>query len=118
MATRQDPSAATEAERFAAWQCIGCGRIEGAQPCIGVCQDRRAEFVHAADYDRLLGKYSRAMAGLAAMKALLGQMVATTPHDGAWECGYRAFQARARQMLRPEAGSGQAATGEQGDAQT
>jgi hypothetical protein len=28
------------AERIKAWQCIGCGRIEGAQPCIGICEDR------------------------------------------------------------------------------
>jgi len=25
-------------ERMTAWQCIGCGRIEGAQPCVGICQ--------------------------------------------------------------------------------
>ena len=30
-----------EAERIVAWQCIGCGRLEGPQPCVGVCQDAR-----------------------------------------------------------------------------
>jgi hypothetical protein len=35
------------AERVTAWQCIGCGRIEGAQPCVGICQDRRTDFVYA-----------------------------------------------------------------------
>jgi hypothetical protein len=24
-----------------AWQCIGCGKIEAPQACIGVCQDRK-----------------------------------------------------------------------------
>lgn len=99
----QDPPAV---ERFAAWQCIGCGRIEGAQPCIGVCQDRRAEFVHSADYDRLLAELSRARADLAAMRALLGQLAATTPRDGTWARSYRAFQARALQILRAAAEEG------------
>lgn len=97
---RQIMSAVAGAERFAAWQCIGCGRIEGAQPCIGVCQDRRAEFVHAADYDRILAAWSRAQSELAALRALLQQLAVTTPRDGAWEPGYRAFQARAREALQ------------------
>ncbi len=97
---RQIMPAVAEVERFAAWQCIGCGRIEGAQPCIGVCQDRRAEFVHAADYDRVLAALSRAQADRAALKALLLQLVSTTPRDDAWAIGYRAFQARAREVLQ------------------
>jgi hypothetical protein len=24
-----------------AWQCIGCGRIEAPQTCVGVCRDRK-----------------------------------------------------------------------------
>ena len=92
------------AERIAAWQCIGCGRIEGAQPCIGVCEDRRAVFVHAAEYDRLLAAWSRVQADRAALRALLQQLAATTPRDSAWASGYRAFQARARALLRATAG--------------
>jgi hypothetical protein len=102
--SRQDLPLAIEAERFAAWQCIGCGRIEGAQPCIGVCEDRRAVFVHAAEYDRLLAAWSRARADRAALRALLRQLAATTPRDDAWASGYRAFQARARSLLRATAG--------------
>ena len=30
-----------------AWQCIGCGRIEAPQPCLGICEDRKVEFVYA-----------------------------------------------------------------------
>ena len=40
-------------ERMKAWQCIGCGKLDGPQNCIGVCQDRRVELVYAADYDKL-----------------------------------------------------------------
>jgi uracil-DNA glycosylase len=24
-----------------AWQCVGCGKIEAPQTCIGICQDRK-----------------------------------------------------------------------------
>ena len=41
---------------FVAWQCIGCGRIEGPQPCIGVCQDRKVSFVCASDYAAVLSR--------------------------------------------------------------
>ncbi len=37
-------------ERMPAWQCTGCGQIEGAQPYVGICHDRRMEFVCATDY--------------------------------------------------------------------
>ncbi len=35
-----------------AWQCIGCGRLEGAQPCVGVCQDRAVQVVYAGEWER------------------------------------------------------------------
>jgi len=37
--------------RFNAWQCIGCGRIDGPQACVGICQDRNTELVDARDFD-------------------------------------------------------------------
>ena len=80
------------AKRFAAWQCTGCGRIEGAQPCIGVCQDRKAEFVYAAEYDELEAHAS-------ALRALVRQIATITPREGEWERSYRALQARAQRLL-------------------
>ena len=38
-------------DRITAWQCIGCGRIDGPQPCVGTCQDRRTEFVYASEHE-------------------------------------------------------------------
>ena len=73
------------AERIKAWQCVGCGRIEGAQPCIGICQDRAAYFVYAEDYDEI--------------EALVRQLATVTPRDGEWERTYRALQQRARKLL-------------------
>jgi hypothetical protein len=33
--------------RFKAWQCVGCGRIESQETCLGICQDRPVEVVSA-----------------------------------------------------------------------
>ena len=46
-------------ERMTAWQCVGCGRIEDAQPCIGVCKDRKINFVYAEEYDWVLAELAR-----------------------------------------------------------
>jgi len=43
--------AGTGPARMVVWQCIGCGKIEGPQACIGVCQDRKVEMVYASVHD-------------------------------------------------------------------
>jgi hypothetical protein len=86
-------------ERITAWQCIGCGRVEGPQPCIGVCQDRKTEFVYAADYDAVLAQLSRARGQARELAALLSQLAYTMPREGGWERTYRAMQLRAKQAL-------------------
>ena len=92
-------------ERMTAWQCVGCGRIEGPQPCIGICQDRKVEFVYAADYDEALAELARVRRQADALVALVRQLAATTPRPGKWERTYRAMQARARAILEMRAAS-------------
>jgi hypothetical protein len=99
-------------ERVPAWQCIGCGRIEGAQPCIGICEDRRAEFVHAADYDAALVQLALARRQVEDLAALVRQIAHTTPHAGAFERTWLALQPRARHALDALAGAGQPGTPE------
>lgn len=86
-------------ERITAWQCIGCGRIEGTQQCIGICQDRKVDFVYAADYDEVLAQLALARKQTEVLAALVRQLVVTTPREGGWESTYRALQARARRIL-------------------
>lgn len=86
-------------KRMTAWQCIGCGRIEGAQPCIGVCEDRRTEFVYASDHDEILAQLTLARRRTEALAALVRQLAHTTPRKGECERTYAALQARARQAL-------------------
>jgi hypothetical protein len=97
MLFEQGPKAMTK--RMTAWQCIGCGRIEGAQPCVGICEDRRTEFVYASDHDEVLAQLTLARRRTEALTALVRQLAHTTPREGEWERTYRALQAHARRTL-------------------
>jgi hypothetical protein len=93
----QESNAMTE--RITAWQCIGCGRIEGAQPCVGICQDRRTEFVYASEHDAVLAQLDIARRQADVLTALVRQLAHTTPRRDEWERTYRALQAKARHAL-------------------
>ena len=89
-----------------AWQCIGCGRIEAPQPCIGVCQDRKVEFVYASDHKEALVELEASRRKASALEALARRLASTNPRKDGWEHSYRAMQAQARATL---AAIGQAA---------
>ncbi len=80
------------AERRKVWECIGCGRIEGPQPCIGVCRDQKVEMVYASEHDAVLDR-------VRALEAVLAQIAWTTPRPGEFEPSWRALQERARKAL-------------------
>jgi hypothetical protein len=86
-------------EYVRAWQCIGCGKIEAPQTCIGVCQDRRVDFVYASDHERLLARLDVTQRHARAAFAVLRRLASTTPHDHEWERSYRAIQEQARRVL-------------------
>ncbi len=83
-----------------AWQCIGCGKIEAPQTCVGICQDRKVEFVYASDYEDALLR-------AATLEVVVRQLATIVPRDGEWERSYRALQARAQRALAELAGSAQ-----------
>jgi hypothetical protein len=86
-------------ERISAWQCTGCGRIEGPQPCVGVCQDKKVTFVSSEAYDATFARLREAEARLAALESLARRMALSTPRRGEWEKSYRALQDEARRAL-------------------
>ncbi|MCC7040252.1 MAG: hypothetical protein IT516_08075 [Burkholderiales bacterium] len=86
-------------EYVKAWQCIGCGKIEAPQTCVGICRDVRVEFVYAADYEAALARVEEVRAHVATLEGIVRQLATITPRDGEWERSYRALQARARQAL-------------------
>lgn len=83
-------------EYVKAWQCIGCGKIEAPQTCVGVCQDRKVEFVYAQEHREAI---ARVQSQASTMEALVRQIAGTTPREGEWERSYRALQERARRAL-------------------
>jgi hypothetical protein len=85
-----------EATRIKVWQCVGCGRIDDPQPCIGVCRDQKVEYVRAAEHD---AEVAALHAQAVAMHELALSIANTTPRGGEWERGYRALQERARTLL-------------------
>lgn len=89
-------------DRVKAWQCIGCGKIEAPQTCVGICQDRKVEFVYAVEHDEALALQRRQ---LDALQRLARQLAHTTPRDGEWERSFRALQDQARQVLAAFAGA-------------
>ena len=82
-----------------AWQCIGCGRIEGPQPCVGICQDRKVEFVYASEHEETLAQLALARQQANALEVLLRRLACTNPHNDGWERSYRAMQEAARATL-------------------
>ena len=82
-----------------AWQCIGCGKIEAPQTCIGVCQDRKVEFVYASEHKDALAQLALARRQASALEALVRRLACTNPHKDGWEHSYRAMQAQARSAL-------------------
>ena len=83
------------------WQCIGCGRIDHPQPCVGICQDRKAELVSADDY-------RAAEQRIGELEAMLQRIARTTPRAGEWERSYKALQEQALSALARSPGSGRA----------
>jgi hypothetical protein len=83
-----------------AWQCIGCGRVEAPQNCIGVCQDRKVELVGAHDYAQARGALDDANERIAVLEALVAKLAHVTPRDDAWQRTYLSLQGEARALLR------------------
>ena len=92
-------SLSTTVDFVTVWQCIGCGRIEAPQPCIGVCQDRPVRFVAAAEYEEALARLQIAQQETGALENLMLRFTLTSPRDGKWERCYTTFQAEARRLL-------------------
>jgi len=78
--------------RTKAWQCVGCGRLESQQQCLGVCHDVPVEIVAAADYDA-------ARAEADALRLFIRQIVLSSPREGGWERSWRELQERAKRLL-------------------
>ena len=82
-----------------AWQCIGCGKLEAPQPCIGVCQDRKVLLVGKGDHEQLRSEAEQLRQRLEAANGLLLRMSRTHPRQGQVERCWSSFQQQARALL-------------------
>lgn len=86
-------------ETISAWQCIGCGKLDAPQPCVGVCEDRKVELVRAPDYHAAVAQLQQAQARVAQLLTLTRLLATTTPSADQWQRTYLAPQQRARTPL-------------------
>ncbi len=82
-----------------AWQCIGCGKIEAPQPCIGVCQDRKILMVGKDEHEQALAEIATLQERLERAHAMLQRFALAQPHAGQWEKSWQALQAQVREVL-------------------
>ncbi|MFC5437060.1 hypothetical protein ACFPME_10860 [Rhodanobacter umsongensis] len=97
-----------------AWQCIGCGKIEAPQPCIGVCRDRRILMVGKDEHEQALAALACAQQQVKGLHAVLIQLAWSRPRDGQWEASWRALQQRAREWIADPAAARPQAAAEDG----
>jgi hypothetical protein len=79
-----------------AWQCIGCGKLEAPQNCIGVCQDRRVELVYASAYAAQAVELARLQAQRDGLRALVRRVATLEGEDTA---ALAALRGEARRIM-------------------
>lgn len=87
------------AEYIQAWQCVGCGRIEAPQPCIGVCRDRKVLFIGKDEHEAALAEIARLRAQLQAAASHLQRFALAAPRPGQSEAAYTALRDEARTLI-------------------
>lgn len=97
--TRTEHAGAAMGDYIHAWQCIGCGKIEAPQTCIGVCRDRKITLVGMDDHQLALDEIQRMYGRLEQAQAMLARVAHTTPRDGHWHEAWQAVQEQARTLL-------------------
>ncbi len=86
-------------EYVRAWQCIGCGKIDSPQTCIGVCQDRKVELVYALEHEKALSQLRVVSQHAETLVGLVRLLAWTKPREDEWEHSYQALQQEARRIL-------------------
>lgn len=87
------------AEYIQAWQCIGCGKIEAPQPCIGVCRDRKVLFIGKDEHEAALAEIARLREQLQSTASRLRRFGLAAPRAGQWEAAYAALRDEVRTLI-------------------
>jgi hypothetical protein len=87
-------------EYIPVWQCIGCGRIEAPQTCIGVCRDNKVLFIDKDTHERALAEIARVREELTSVRERLLKFSQCSPKNGLFEQTFVALQAELRDVVR------------------
>jgi hypothetical protein len=74
-------------------------KIDAPQTCIGVCQDRKVEFVYTFEHEDALVQLTCALIRIDALETIAHQLARTKSRTGEWGHSYRPLQQRARKIL-------------------
>jgi hypothetical protein len=81
------------------WQCIGCGRIEMPQTCIGVCRDRKVFLIGRETHEQALQQIARLEGLLSSTRARLLRFARCTPRAGDTDKTFAALQQQLRTLI-------------------
>ena len=84
---------------LAVWQCIGCGRIEMPQTCIGVCRDKKVQLIGKDAHERALAEIDRLQRLLADTRARLLRFAQCAPRAGGAERTFAALRVQLQETL-------------------
>jgi hypothetical protein len=85
-------------ERLSALFCIGCGRVDVLETCVGACDERVLDLVLGKDHDEARAHFSEAVRHAGMLRDLLFQLVSEIPEPD-WPQTHRTLQAQARSVL-------------------
>jgi hypothetical protein len=91
-------------DRLSALFCIGCGRVDIPEPCVGACDERVLDLVLAKECDAARTEIDNLTRNAASLRDLVTRLVSELPEPGApepdgWEQQLRTLRTRARSVL-------------------
>lgn len=91
-------------ERWSALFCIGCGRVDILETCVGDCDEGALDLVLAKEYDQARAQVGEAAQHAGTLRELVLELVAKMPGASApmpqdWPETHRALQKQARSVL-------------------
>jgi hypothetical protein len=96
-------------DRLSALFCVGCGRVDVPEPCVGACDERMLDLILAKEYDAARTQTDAATRKAARLRELLIRLVSELPEPGApqpddWEERIRMLRTQARSVLHDSDG--------------
>jgi hypothetical protein len=83
-------------DRLSALFCVGCGRVDVPEPCVGACDERMLDLVLAKEYDAARTQTDEAPRKAANLRKLVSRLVSELPEPEArqpddWEERFACF---------------------------